>query len=163
MAKPTRWRVLITEIPPSARSDVFEHIYFDLLQSVATTELMLEKWVESPNPEPCDLSTCAKQTLSCIAETGGPRGGRTLAASQEQGAFRFLATEQFNRFLKFPEPNTTSFEPQADGALILGLAGERIVRHYEFYAAFASSPEYRVVFGSSPDWIDQCDGRAALA
>jgi ATP-dependent Lhr-like helicase len=140
-------RVLITEIPPSVRSDVFERIYFDLLQSVATSELMLEKWVESPNPEPCDLSTLVQQTLSCIAETGGPKVGELSQRLVEQGAFRFLATEQFTRFLQSLAEHDL-VEPQADGALILGLAGERIVRHYEFYAAFASSPEYRVVFGS---------------
>ena len=134
-------RVLITEIPPSVRSDVFEHIYFDLSQSVATTELMLEKWVESPNPEPCDLSTLVQQTLSCIAETGGPNVGELSQRLIEQGAFRFLASEQFTRFLQSLTEHDL-IEPQADGALILGLAGERIVRHYEFYAAFASSPEF---------------------
>ena len=35
--------------------------------------------------------------------------------------------------------------PSRDGLLLLGVAGERIVNHYSFYAAFRSPEEFRLV------------------
>jgi ATP-dependent Lhr-like helicase len=83
-------RVFIAEDSPSARSDLEVRLYPSLLQSVAITELMLEKWVESPNPQPFDLSTLVQQTLSCIAETGGTTAEILNDWLIVRGAFRFL-------------------------------------------------------------------------
>ncbi|MCA9092496.1 MAG: DEAD/DEAH box helicase [Planctomycetaceae bacterium] len=64
-------RIFILAEAPDGRSTLEDRIYPDLLQSIAMTELMRERWVESPNVFPIDLSTLVQQVLSFIAETGG--------------------------------------------------------------------------------------------
>ena len=140
-------RVFILEDCPGTHSELAERIFPELLQAVAVTELMREDRVESPETQPFDLSTLVQQTLSIIAETGGSTASVLFDLLVRRGAFRFLDPKLFATFLRGLVQNDL-IEQRPEGPLILGLVGEQIVRHYEFYAAFAAPPEYRVVHGS---------------
>lgn len=140
-------RVFVIEDRPGIQSGLDERLYPELLQAAAITELMLEHWVESPNTQPNDFSTLVQQTLSLIAELGGAQAARLYEILVNQGAFRFITQPQFVMFLRSLAQHDL-IEQQPDGLLILGLVGEQIVRHYDFYAAFIAPPEYRVVHGS---------------
>ena len=145
--EPNQMRVFVIEDCPGTHSDLAERLFPDLLQAIAVTELMLEPWVESPDTQPFDLSTLLQQTLSAIAETGGTSEPMLFDLLVRGGAFRFLDAKQFSLFLHGLTQNDL-IEQRPEGPLILGLVGETIVRHYDFYAAFAAPPEYRVVYGS---------------
>ncbi len=140
-------RVFVIEDRPATQSGLDERLYPDLLQAAAITELMLDHWVESPATRPHDFSTLVQQTLSTIAELGGTHAAHLYEKLVKQGAFRFLSQPQFIAFLRGLAGHDL-IEQQADGLLILGLVGEQVVRHYDFYAAFIAPPEYRVVHGS---------------
>ncbi len=140
-------RMFVMENRPDGRTDLDERLYPDLLQAIAITELMLERWVESPNVQPFDLSTLVQQTLSLIAETGGVTAISLHERLVARGGFRFLNPSQFALFLRGLAQHDL-IEQRSEGQLILGLAGERLVQHYDFYAAFAAPPEFRVLHGS---------------
>lgn len=115
-----------------------------LLQSIAMTELMLDKWVE-PLEDSCgDLSTLTQQVLSTIKETGGITAADLYHRLVESGAFRFVDKPVFADVLRSIGSHDL-IEQAPDGTLVLGLHGEEIVGHYDFYSAFATSEEFRVV------------------
>ena len=142
--EPHQMRVFIVEDAPDARNSIESRMCPDLLQSIALTELMRESWVESPNIWPFDLSTLVQQTLSIIAETGGTTAANLFEWLIQRGAFRFLDKKQFIVFLRGLKSHDL-IEQFPDATLGLGLLGEKIVRHYDFYAAFMASPECRVL------------------
>lgn len=144
--EPHQMRVCVVLDPTGPQTELDERLAPDLLQAIAITELMLQRWVESPNTEPLDLSTLVQQTLSAIAETGGLTAQDLFSRFVQRGAFQFLDAAQFGQFLRGLAQRDL-IEQRPEGPLILGLLGERIVRQYEFYAAFVSPPEYRVLHG----------------
>jgi ATP-dependent Lhr-like helicase len=139
-------RVFIVAQKTDERSPLVNRLHPPLLQAIAMTELLQERWVESPDITPFDLSTLLQQTLSYITETGGTTAATLFDTLISKGAFRFIAAQQFATFLRGLHQHDL-IEQHPDGTLILGLAGERLVRNYEFYAAFEASPEYRIIAG----------------
>jgi ATP-dependent helicase Lhr and Lhr-like helicase len=124
-----------------------ERLYPEMLQSIALTELMLQKWAEPPEIAQFDFSTLTQQILSVIAETGGLAAKDLYTRLVTQGAFRSIDQGMFTSLLRSLGDHDL-IEQMPTGDVILGLAGEQIVRHYEFYSAFATAPEYRIVQGS---------------
>lgn len=143
--EPHQMRMFITENPPTPRCGPEQRIHPDLLHGIALTELMLDRWCESPNISPFDLSTLLQQTLSLIAETGGAEAAILFDRLVRRGAFRYMDQKRFALFLRGLALHDL-IEQQPNGPLILGLVGEQIVRHYDFYAAFVAPPEYRVLY-----------------
>jgi len=137
-----RLSILEAELPSDA--PIYDRLRPRLLQAIALTDLMLKKWVEPPDDANGDLSTLVQQVLSVIRETGGLNAPQLFARLATQGAFRHANESVFREVLRSIAQHDL-IEQAPDGNLILGLAGERVVESYEFYSAFATSPEYRVV------------------
>ena len=108
------------------------------------TELMLvEKWCEPPEVDRLHLSTLVQQVMSVIAESGGVRADRLYAVLVERGAFTGVDKPTFLQTLR-DIGAADLIEQTPEGLLILGLRGEQIVRHHDFYLAFQVNEEYRV-------------------
>ncbi len=119
-----------------------------LVQSVATVELFLrEGFYEPPDPHRMHLSTLVQQLLSCIAERGGIRPKDAFALLCETGPFRSLSRSDFASLLRNLAANALIAQAE-DGDLVLALSGERLVDHYDFYAAFQSPEVYRLFAGT---------------
>ena len=142
--EPHQMRVFIVEDQVHERSPLEARLYPSLLQTIAMTELLQERWVESPHIAPFDLSTLLQQVLSHIAETGGTTAAILFQLLVARGHFNFLSTRHFGVFLRTLHHHDL-IEQHPDGTMILGLKGEQMVRHYDFYAAFQTPPEYRIV------------------
>lgn len=140
-------RVYVTEEPIDEKTSLVDRLRSRLLQSIAMTELMLEKWVEPPYTAQSDFSTLTQQILSILAETGGTDTATLFERTISIGAFQTITKPQFVGLLRSLAFNKL-IEQMAQGDLILAPAGEDIVGHYSFYSAFASSVEFSVVFGS---------------
>lgn len=119
----------------------------DLLQATAVCARMLEKWIEPPRPPQLDLSTLAHQTMSLIKERGAADALETHETLCRRGPFRGVAPALFAALLRDLAARDV-IEQGADGKLILGLQGERIVDERDFYAAFQSDVEFTVVNGT---------------
>ena len=127
-------------------ADLSDHLYPDLLQAVAMVELLLEKWVEPPFISQFDLSTLIQQILSSIVQYGGAKASILFDSLCTKGAFRLVRPELFIALLR-DLGKAELVEQTAQGDLILGLKGEELVRHYDFYSAFFSPDEYGVYDG----------------
>jgi ATP-dependent Lhr-like helicase len=143
--EPHMLRMFLTIVRPRDDAPLSERLYPQLLQAIALTELALvDRWVESPDISPLDLSTFTHQVLSVLAESGGIPAVDLFRQLVAEGVFRRVDSSLFTSVLR-SLAGRNLVEQMPSGELILGLAGEQIVRHYDFYSAFATSPEYRVV------------------
>lgn len=140
-------RAFFVEERPTERSDAWSLLHLELVQGLATVELMLEKVLEPPLLGRAHLSTLIHQGLSLIAETGGLPASDLYQRLAACGAFGALSAADFAAVLRELGKNDL-IEQLSDQTLILGLAGQRIVDHYSFYAAFNAAEELRVVHGA---------------
>lgn len=115
-----------------------------LVQTIAMVNLLLEHWYEPSISSDLHLSTLIQQLLSLIAQHGGVQAAEAFSALCAAGPFSLVDSKQFAELLH--SLGSTDILVQAnDGTLLLGSAGERIVNHYTFYAAFKSVEEWRLM------------------
>lgn len=136
--------VHVQEDEPTAQTGLVDRLFPELLQAVAMTELLLEKWCEPPDWNRLHLSTLVQQVLSVVAETGGASAVTLHDRLVVRGAFADLPKDVFIRVLRDIGASDL-LEQTPEGDLILGLVGERIVRSADFYAAFVTNEEYKVI------------------
>ncbi len=140
-------RGFFVEQAPDEESDVWDRLHLDLVQGIATVELMLEKFIEPPTLGRAHLSTLVHQSLAFLAETGGSTALTLFQRVVGSGAFGTVAPADFAAMLR-ELGRVDLVEQMGDGSLILGLAGQKIVEHYTFFAAFNAPEELRVVHGA---------------
>ncbi len=137
-------RGFFVERVPDEKSDVWARLHLNLVQGVAAIELMLEKFVEPPALGRAHLSTVVHQCLAILGETGGATAMDLFQRLRSSGAFGDIARNDYVGILR-ELGRRDLIEQMGDGTLILGLAGQRIVEHYTFFAAFNAPEELRVV------------------
>jgi ATP-dependent Lhr-like helicase len=137
-------RVYIQEETLSAQTLPQDALRTQLVQAVAMVRLLIEKWNEPPERDALHLSTLVQQALSLIAQHGGGDAAWLWRTLCQSGPFRSVDRPMFARFLRALAAHDL-IDQMHDGTLLLGLEGEHLVNHFEFYAAFASPDEYRLV------------------
>ncbi len=144
--QPAVLRMYAIEPETDGDSHLVDRLHLRLIRSVAMIELLVEGWCEPPRTEALHLSTLTHQILSIIAERGGASGRRLYATLCDRGPFRSVDASLFARLLRqLGNPETALIEQAADGTLLPGREGERLVEHYSFFAVFHTPQEFRVV------------------
>ncbi len=142
--KPAVLRLYVTEPALDARSHPLDRLRLDVVQGVAAIRLLLAKWIEPPPAGAPHLSTLLHQVMAVIAQHGGISARKGFDLLCRGGPFRTVAPSLFAALLRGMGERDL-IEQAADGTLLLGREGERLVEHYSFYAVFATPEEYRVV------------------
>src|SRR5450759_5747007 len=113
--------------------------------------LLLERWNEAPDSGGLHLSTLTQQLLSLIAQHGGITPLQAHETLCLHGPFAQVSPTLFKMLLRALAAEKMDLITQAsDGLLLLGVAGERLVNHYSFYAAFRTADEYRLIAHGRP-------------
>lgn len=144
---PEMWFVMREDMP-EPRAMLPSTVPWKLLQGIALVQLYLEKrWVEPPKLDRLPFSLLYHQTMSTLASCGE----MTPAALAE----RVLTLHYFHRISKDDYRDllrhlieTDHIQRTDEGGLIVGLAGERVVNSFKFYAVFQESEEYTCRCGS---------------
>ncbi|MDR1732856.1 MAG: DEAD/DEAH box helicase [Synergistaceae bacterium] len=123
-------------------------IHPELLQAIAMSELMFDRWSEPPDVERLHCSTLVQQCLSVVAEKGGISAPALYDLLISRGAFR-LSKADFGELLRSLGTHDL-LDQTGEGDLVLGLEGEKIVRNYDFYAAFTAPKQLAVVHQGRP-------------
>ena len=120
-----------------------------LLQAVATMQLYLEsRWVEGAVRPALPFSLLVHQTLAALEQYGEQTPAQLAGAVLTLTPFHKVTTEQYRELLL----NLLSLDlvqRTDEGGLIIGLAGEKLVQNWHFYAVFPELPEYAVISGAS--------------
>ena len=141
---PSVIRVYVQESEVGENTPPQDELRGSLVQTVAMIRLLVSRWVESPPRAALHLSTLVQQVLSLTAQHGGFRAADAYRALCSSGPFDAVDESTFAQLLR----DLASYELLSqthDGTLVLDLAGERLVNHYDFYAAFTSPDEWRLL------------------
>lgn len=143
-ADPAVLRVYIQEPEVDDATPIEDMLRPELVQTIAMVDLLLENWYEPPNLDALELSTLIQQLLSLVAEHGGIQADTAYQVLCRTGPFQNVSVEEFKSLLRgLAEDNLIN--QAGDEDLIMGLSGEKLICHYDFYAAFWSPDEYRLV------------------
>lgn len=141
---PAVLRVYVREPQLESDSAPQDRLRTRLVRTAAMVELLADRWYEPPVAGALHLSTLVQQSLSLIAQFGELDARVGYRALCSDGPFRAVRSDQY-RDLLHDLGRHELIKQERDGSLVLDLDGERLVDHYEFYAAFTTPDEYRLV------------------
>lgn len=142
-------RAYCKEPPLTDDSSLSDQLRQGLVQTIAMIRLLIKGWFEPPRAQGLHASTLVQQTLSTIAQCGGASAGELWKNLVVEGAFNNVEKSDFIALLKSLGEHDLIVQ-DSSGLLLPGTVGERLINHYEFYSAFTSDEEFRLV----------CDGKA---
>lgn len=147
--EPAILRCYAVESELDDKSDLSDLLREGLVQTIAMVRLLIAGWFEPPMVGGLHASTFVQQILSMIAERGGATAADLWSTLVQNGPFGNISRDDFIDLLRCLGEKELLVQ-ESSGLLLHGPLGEKLVNHYEFYSAFLSDEEFRLV----------CDGRA---
>ena len=147
--EPAVLRVYVSEPEINERTAPQDELRAGLVQTIACVNLLLDQWYEPPHSGGLHLSTLIQQVLSLIAEHGGVTAADAYRMLCAEGPFPGITAARFGRLLRDLGAHDL-LRQEADGLLLHGRQGERLVNHYSFFTAFAAADEYRLIADGRP-------------
>lgn len=140
-------RFVCAEDEPLSEASLPEQIPWQLLQCIAIIQLYLEeRWLEPIKPVKYPLSLLYHQTMSILTATGELSPAALAKQVLNLPPFAAISQSDFLILLRYLI-DINHIEKTEKGKLIIGIAGEKVVRKFQFYAVFADSQEYVVKQG----------------
>lgn len=144
---PEMWFVMREELP-EPRAMLPETIPWKLIQGIALVQLYIEeRWVEPPVFGRLPFSLLYHQTMSTLASCGEMTPAALASRVLSLNYFHRISQEDYKLLLKHLIEKD-HIQRTENGGLIVGLAGEKIVNSFKFYAVFQENEEYTVRCGS---------------
>ena len=141
---PPEMIMVYREETPLPNAPLPELIPWDLLRGIGIIDLYSgERFIEPPQIKKMPLSLAFHQTLSISASTG-ELSPKELAERVLSLPPLSLLSKEVYRELLVSMINNDFLELTEERGLIVGLAGERIINSFKFYAVFKDSEDYTV-------------------
>ena len=116
----------------------------ELLQGIALVQLYREeKWVEPPELDRLPYSLLYHQTMSTLASTGELTPAELAQRVLTLSYFHRISADDYRVLLRHLI-KIDHIQVTEGGGLIVGLAGERIINNFKFYAVFQENEEFTV-------------------
>ena len=144
--QPAVLRMYVSEPELTEHTPPADALRSELMQTIASVELLLERWYEPPQLSLLHLSTLLQQILSVIAQRGGADAAPLFDALCAHGPFATVDQRTFVALLR-AMGQAELVTQDSSGLLLHGTLGEKLVNHYSFYTAFTTAEEYRLVTG----------------
>jgi ATP-dependent Lhr-like helicase len=141
--EPRTLQVYTSEPEPIPGEDFYQQIPFELLKALAVTDLFLEGWIEPPRLARLPYHILYHQLLSRVTERNGQSPTELIDYFIDSGIFPEIKPADYSALIDHLI-SIDHLEKMPEGELILGIAGERIVRSRDFYAVFFTPPEWDV-------------------
>lgn len=146
--QPSEMWFVMREDHMEARALLPASIPWYLIQGIALVQLYIEeRFVEPPRMDRLPYSLLYHQTMSTLASQGEMTPAELASRVLTLSCFRKITQNDYRLLLRhlieIDHINRTE-----NGGLIVGLAGERVVNNYKFYAVFQENVEYTVRSGS---------------
>ena len=140
---PEMWFVMREE-EPEARAMLPSTVPWKLLQGIALVQLYAEeKWVEPQKLDRLPFSLLYHQTLSTLAANGEMLPKHLAARVLKLQPFHRISQDDYRVLLRHLIEKEHIQQTERSG-LIVGLAGERVLNNFKFYAVFQDSEEFTV-------------------
>ena len=132
------------EETPLPNTPLPQLIPWGLLRAIAIVELYTkERFIEPPRIKKMPLSLAFHQTLSILASSGELTPKALAERVLGLAPFSELSREDY-RALILSMLENDYLEMTEEKGLLVGLAGERIINSYKFYAVFKDSEDFTV-------------------
>ncbi|MBD2663704.1 DEAD/DEAH box helicase domain protein [Richelia sinica FACHB-800] len=142
-------RFICGEEKPPTEAAVAEQIPWQLIQCIAIIQLYLEeKWIEPIKLIKYPLSLLYQQTMSIISAKGEISPAVLAQEIFNLAPFTAISKSDYLLLLRYLI-DINHLQKTEQGKLILGLAGEKVVKKFQFYAIFADNQEYTVKQGTN--------------
>ena len=138
-------QIYTSDLQPKPNDQFYERLPFSLLKALAVIDLFLEGWLEPPAERTVPYNVLYHQMLSRLVETNGAEPKDLVGHFLRSNVFPGVTPQEYGEFLKHLG-SIDHIEQMDTGELILGLAGEKIVRSKDFYAVFTTPPEWDVFY-----------------
>ena len=146
--QPPEMMMVFREEDPLPNTPLPQLIPWELLKAIAIVQLYIEeRFIEPPNTCRLPFSLLFHQTLSVLASSGELTLRRLAERVLALPPFAEVPKEDY-RELVLSMLNQDFLEMTEEKTLIVGLAGERLLRSFKFYAVFKDSEDYTVRCGS---------------
>jgi len=134
----------IREVVPDEKASLGKQIPWDLLQTISIIQLYLEEhWIEPPSIPKLPFSLLYHQTMSCLTTHTELKPPQLAEQVLTLPPFAYVTQEHYRDLLRYLL-EIKHLERTEIGSLIVGLAGEKIVNDYSFYATFEDDILYQV-------------------
>lgn len=144
---PEMWFVIREELP-APRSMLPETVPWKLIQGIALVQVYVEeRWVEPPKLDRLPFSLLYHQTMSTLASNGELTPAQLASRVLSLKYFHRISQDDFRVLLRHLL-ETEHIQRTEEGGLIVGLAGERVINSFKFYAVFQENEEYTVRWDS---------------
>ena len=139
-------QMMFLELLEASERNAFEQLPWTLLRAIAIIQLYLEEsWVEPFTLKPKPFSLLAHQTLSTLMTYGELSPPELARSCLLLPAFRKTITQDEYRLILRYMIAEDYLQRVENGAIIVGIRGERITNHYSFYAVFQDEQAYHAV------------------
>lgn len=147
--EPATLRAYCRERPLTDQSDLSDQLREGLVQTIAMIRLLVSGWFEPPRSQGMHASTLVQQCLSSIAQLGGASAAQLWNILIASGSFASVSKSDLMSLLKGMGEKELIVQ-DSSGLLLPGELGERLINHYEFYTAFTSDEEFRLLRDGKP-------------
>lgn len=137
-------RCFAVERELTPKSNFSDRIREGLVQTVAMVRLLIARWVEPPRPEALHASTFVQQILSIIAQKGGANATELWTTLVRSGIFDQVDSSDFSALLHALGARDLITQDHG-GSLLPGILGEKLINQFDFYSAFSTGEEFRLV------------------
>lgn len=146
--QPPEMMMVFREEDPLPNTPLPQLIPWELIKAVAIVELYREeRFIEPPKLRKLPFSLLFHQTLSVLASSGELTPRRLAERVLGLPPFTFVPREDYKELILSMLENDF-LEMTEEKTLIVGLAGERLLKSFRFYAVFRDSEDYTVRCGS---------------
>ncbi len=145
--QPPEMMMVFREEDPLPNTPLPQLFPWGLLRAIAIIQLYLEeRFIEPPRAKKMPVSLLFHQTLSILAAAGELTAKALAERVLTLPPFRQISKEDY-RTLLISMLNHDFLEMTEEKGLIVGLAGERLLRSFQFYAVFKDSEDFTVRAG----------------
>jgi len=146
--QPPEMMMVFREEDPLPNTPLPQLMPWELLKAIAIVQLYIEeRFIEPPSIRQLPYSLLFHQTLSILASSGELSARRLADRVLALPPFASVPKEDY-KVLILSMLNNDFLEMTEEKTLIVGLAGERLLRSFKFYAVFKDSEDYTVRCGS---------------
>ena len=146
--EPPEMMMVFREEDPLPNTPLPQLIPWELLRGIAIIQLYIEeRFIEPPGRRKMPMSLLFHQTLSVLAASGELTPRRLAERVLSLPPFSEVTKEDY-RTLMVSMIEHDFMEMTEEKGLIVGLAGERLLKSFKFYAVFKDSEDFTVRAGS---------------
>ena len=146
--EPPEMMMVFREEDPLPNTPLPQLIPWELLRGIAIIQLYIEeRFIEPPRRRKMPMSLLFHQTLSVLAASGELTPRRLAERVLSLPPFAEVTKEDY-RTLMVSMIEHDFLEMTEEKGLIVGMAGERLLKSFKFYAVFKDSEDFTVRAGS---------------